>query len=297
MTHVATFRASSPYPNQRVVFDNETFTIEGSGAVDLRILMQFAASGDLEWVSQEMRDWANQRANAMAVASPGTPAAVAAVPRAKPFYKRAWFIALAAVAVLGACGLCAIIGALGDSSPETPSATQAGASSDDASPAAAPVAEEPADSPDEPTPAEEQPTEEPAQYGIGDTVPAGKFDYTVNGLSSTNQLGEEPFSMTTEGEFLLVNVTIKNNDTEGRVMDTTMFTLRDSQGNEYDADPSAFMYLDSQESFFLDNVNPGLARTGDIVFEVPAGLTGLSLEVDSGVLFAAGESVVIELDR
>jgi hypothetical protein len=80
-------------------------------------------------------------------------------------------------------------------------------------------------------------------------------------------------------------------------MDSTMFTLHDSQGNAYDADPSAFMYLENQESFFLDNVNPGLARTGDIVFEVPEGLTGLSLEVDSGVLFAAGESVIIELDR
>jgi hypothetical protein len=119
----------------------------------------------------------------------------------------------------------------------------------------------------------------------------------VNSVSSTDKIGEDPFSMTTENEFLIVNVSVMNNDSEGRVMDTSMFTLVDEGGRTYDASSEAFMYLESSQSFFLENVNPGLSRTGDIVFEVPEGLSGLSLEVDSGVLSAGLESVVIKLDR
>lgn len=60
MTHVATFRQSSTYPNQRLVFDNEVFTIEGSGEVDVRHLADFDSKGELGWVSSEMRDWVYQ---------------------------------------------------------------------------------------------------------------------------------------------------------------------------------------------------------------------------------------------
>lgn len=324
MTHVATFRPSSDYPNQRVIFDGERFTIEGSGEVDLRYLTSGGKQSALVWASDEMRDWAY----GLADESTHSDAAVQS-PRAggsaKPLYKRGWFLVVAAVVVLllFMCFACTVLGMFADSdSSDVGTLRQGEATVEEAEEdTASPDTEEPAETSDTDTtsdadeslPAPQEEAEEPEQVeeavedepveptepsgpGIGDTVRAGEFDYTVNSVSSTKEIGEEPFSETTDGEFLLVNVTIKNNDSEGRVMDSSMFSLLDSQGNEYDQDGGAAMFLD-EGSLFLENVNPGMSRTGVIVFEIPEGLSDLSLEVDSGVMFAAGETKVIHLDR
>lgn len=61
MTHVATFRAGSAYPNRRVVFANETFYVEDLGTIDVSLLPQYYAKGEMEWVSPEMAAWVQQR--------------------------------------------------------------------------------------------------------------------------------------------------------------------------------------------------------------------------------------------
>jgi uncharacterized membrane protein len=130
---------------------------------------------------------------------------------------------------------------------------------------------------------------------MGQTVTVGKFEYVVNSTTSTKELGTAPFNQTTNDEYLVVNLSIKNKDSKSRMMDASMFEIIDTAGNVYEPDGGAVMYLDA--SFFLEDVNPGLTRTGDIVFEIPEGLSGLSLRVGSGVGFAAGTSEVIKLDR
>ena len=130
---------------------------------------------------------------------------------------------------------------------------------------------------------------------MGQAVTVGKFEYVVNSTTSTKELGTAPFNQTTNDEYLVVNLSIKNKDSESRIMDASMFEIIDTAGNVYEPDGGAVVYLDA--SFFLEDVNPGLTRTGDIVFEIPDGLSGLSLRVRSGVGFAAGTSEVIKLDR
>jgi len=298
LTHVATFRPHSTYPNQRLLFDDETFTIEGSGAVDVRHLTGFDSKGELDWVSADMRNWIYQRVGST------TSRATTAVPTVaiptqgneKSFYKRTWFILLVIVGMLLLmCFMCSVVGLLGSDNSSSNSVVDT-----PDNPAATEASEEPAEPEEEPIEdAPEVEAEEPEDTGhdIGKTFTVGEFAYTVNSVSSSQHLGEGPFSMTTEDEFIIVNVTVRNNDTEERMVDTLLFTLIDSQGIEYDPEAGAVLYLDSAGSFFYEDVNPGVSRTGDVVFEVREGLAGLSLQVDSGVLFAGGESVVIRLDR
>jgi len=67
VTHVATFRAESTYPNRRVVFAHETFYVEDLGTIEASMLPQYYARGEMEWVSPEMAAWVQQRLNAAAV--------------------------------------------------------------------------------------------------------------------------------------------------------------------------------------------------------------------------------------
>lgn len=42
-------------------------------------------------------------------------------------------------------------------------------------------------------------------------------------------------------------------------------------------------------NLFLEEVNPGLSREGQIVFEIPASVENYSLEVSSGLGWSGGE--------
>lgn len=116
MAHIATFKETSGYPNQRIVFTDGVFTIEGSGVLDPRLLRDFDAKGELDWVSDEMRDWALRHfsgvGDAASAATPVTPHA-----GEKPIYTQPWFIVLAIAFVLFfMCTVCTVFGLIGAAS-------------------------------------------------------------------------------------------------------------------------------------------------------------------------------------
>jgi hypothetical protein len=101
--------------------------------------------------------------------------------------------------------------------------------------------------------------------------------------------------LTTTGKFVIVQVTVLNNDKESRMVDGSMFKLVGSDGTEFSAYSEADMYINSDLGFFLEQVNPKMTRTGKIAFEVPADASGLQLEVSSGLGWSGGEYEVINL--
>ncbi|MED0680650.1 DUF4352 domain-containing protein [Aneurinibacillus thermoaerophilus] len=201
----------------------------------------------------------------------------------KPFYKKWWFWVLAVI----------VIGAIGsggeDQSQQTQTAQQtpqpAAQPQQNAQPASAPT--------------EAQKTEAPAPaktYKVGEVVPVEKFTYTVNKVSNQKKIGNDFMNKTTEGTFLVINVSIKNGDKEARMMDTSLFKIKDANGTEYDPFAEGDMYV-NKDPLFLSNVNPGLTKKANIVFELPTDAKGLQLEVNSGVGTAAGKTELINLGK
>ncbi|TJX14981.1 DUF4352 domain-containing protein [Tissierella creatinini] len=74
------------------------------------------------------------------------------------------------------------------------------------------------------------------------------------------------------------------------------FRIIDNQDRSFDAsNDTNLMVILGDEYLFLDDINPGMSKTGVFVFEVPNDINEYFLEVDSGVGFAAGTSAKVKL--
>jgi hypothetical protein len=152
--------------------------------------------------------------------------------------------------------------------------------------------ESPAEEPAAEEPAAEDPAAEPAPAGIGDTVADGKFEFTVTQVEEgVQQIGNDMFGAEAQGQFVLVHVTVRNIGTEAQYFDGSSQKLQDSLGRSHSADSGAAIYLDDSNSF-LNQINPGNAVDGIVVFDVPA-----DAELDSVTLhdsmFSGGVTVAL----
>lgn len=138
-------------------------------------------------------------------------------------------------------------------------------------------------------------------YGIGDYVEVGKLAYTVHSVETTNILESDNQFIdpaTTDGQFVIVEIEAFNNDSETRMVDSSMFKLIDDQGREFNTstDTDVMMVLDESLNLFLQDINPGISKTGKLVFELPNDVSSYELQVSSGFGFAGGEYATIKLN-
>ena len=133
--------------------------------------------------------------------------------------------------------------------------------------------------------------------GVGTEVEVGKLAYKVNGVEEMSEIKAEYMdTLTTSGKFIIVDMTIKNNDKEARFVDTEMFRLVDADGTEFSTKSEADMYINESDlGFFLSEINPKMDKTGKVAFEVPADATDLQLQVSSGFGWSGGKYKNINL--
>jgi hypothetical protein len=122
---------------------------------------------------------------------------------------------------------------------------------------------------------------------INDLVRAENFVYQVLSADIVSEIQEK----SSENQFVVVHIKIINDDKTPRAISTSLFKLIDSNGREYKADP----FIWEEDALSYESINPGLSISGKVYFETPKGLTGFTLEADSGVLLAGGEPVKIDL--
>lgn len=144
---------------------------------------------------------------------------------------------------------------------------------------------------------EEPKEEEKKAFGIGEEVAVENLAYTVNGVEEQSEIKREYMdSLTTSGKYLIIDLTIKNNDKEARFIDSEMFRLVDTDGTEFSSNTEADMYINNGDlGFFMQEINPKMDMTGKVAFEVPADATDLQLQVSSGFGWSGGKYEVIDL--
>lgn len=126
--------------------------------------------------------------------------------------------------------------------------------------------------------------DEEQNVNIGEELKVGTVAFKVNSIAEVNEIsaanGYMKYTPDADGAvFLNVNVTVKNDGSEMIQTDSSFFKLKTSNGASYT--PSTIIVADDKY-FVFEGINPGLALTGNIVFEVPAGLTDLDLQVQTG---------------
>ncbi|MNI28684.1 Telomeric repeat-binding factor 2 [compost metagenome] len=89
--------------------------------------------------------------------------------------------------------------------------------------------------------------------------------------------------------FLVVNVTVKNVGKEMITTDSSFFQLLKG---EVEYNPSTLITTKG-DYFLYEGINPGLAQTGNVVFEIPEDMKDFVLNVQTG--FWGTEQGQIEL--
>ena len=187
----------------------------------------------------------------------------------KPFYKKWWVWVLAII----------IIGNIvnGGGEEETASRdTKAETASTEPAKTEEPKAEEPAKK--EEAKKEEPKKEEVKAFGIGEKATIADVGFTLNGVEETNEInsGNEFIpNATTEGKFIIADVSVENGQKEALTINSSFFKIKTTDEVEYEAttDGEVIMAMgDNMGDFFLEQINPGLSKSGKVVFEVPADL-------------------------
>jgi hypothetical protein len=99
----------------------------------------------------------------------------------------------------------------------------------------------------------------PAVHKMGTTVTTGYTSYVVHKARAFGARGDDG----TAALFMIITVTIRNEDKKARTIPP--FTLVDEDGAEY----NDFVGHNPGDFQPLESLNPGMSRTGDVMFRVP----------------------------
>jgi hypothetical protein len=87
------------------------------------------------------------------------------------------------------------------------------------------------------------------------------------------------FAKTEQGNFVIVDFDFINNGSDPVTLATQSLTVIDSEGRESNPDPEQFYYVTQDKQIFLENMNPGVTKHGETIFEVAPDASGFQLEV------------------
>lgn len=123
---------------------------------------------------------------------------------------------------------------------------------------------------------------------IGDVVTVAKVEYTINNMELVDTVGNEFLNKKANGKFLVLDVTIKNNEDKAITITDDYFILLKGK-TEFKSDSTASLYANGNTernaNFFYSKLNPESSITGKVVFDVSeetANDTSLQVQVQTG---------------
>ena len=110
------------------------------------------------------------------------------------------------------------------------------------------------------------------ETGLNQPARDGKFEFTVTTVKcGATSVGSDLLSEKAQGEYCLVDVTVKNIGDVPQMFDGSSQKAFDAKGAEYSHDGVAEMYANEGNATFLETINPGNQVKGRLVFDVPKG--------------------------
>ena len=137
-----------------------------------------------------------------------------------------------------------------------------------------------------------QPAAGQATVGLNTAVRDGKFEFTVTAVQpGPARIGTDVLGATAQGQFVLVHLSVRNIGDVAQTFDGGSQKLFDAPGREFSADSAAAIYLDESQSF-LNEINPGNAVAGIVVFDIPRDVQPVRVELHDSP-FSGGVSVTL----
>jgi hypothetical protein len=122
--------------------------------------------------------------------------------------------------------------------------------------------------------------------GPRQTVIVDTLTWRVGAVRTASTVGGEYINETANGEFVIVDVSVRNGKDESVTLSGDQATLV-AGGKEYSSDTAAALTLSGdtgEESLFLEDLGPDLTQHGTLVFDVPPAALGKRPEVCFGEL-------------
>lgn len=141
-----------------------------------------------------------------------------------------------------------------------------------------------------------KPSEAPKMAGLNEVAQDGDLAFTVLGVNKSKTLGNSYSLKTAQGMFYTVTVKIENKGKKTTTFDASMAKIKDDQGREFERSidgQTAKGLSQGQVDLFLQQIQPSLSVTGDLVFDLPEGLKNPVLTL-KGSLFNQGVGVKLE---
>ncbi len=203
-------------------------------------------------------------------------------PYPPPAPRKNWFARHKVLSVLGALVLLIVVISVatsGGGSTEAPDAAPAGGTSARGSTGATAGA---------PTPATESAAA--PRPGIGAPARDGKFEFVVRGVRpGGTSIGPDFMAERAQGEFLLVDLTVRNIGDKAQSLDISSQKVLSAQGTEYSPNTAATIQVDDAAVFY-EQINPGNALQVTVVYDLPAGTDATRIELHDSV-FSGGVTV------
>ena len=112
---------------------------------------------------------------------------------------------------------------------------------------------------------------------IGEILKTEYFDVTVNKIAVTDFINFHNEFMNVKAgngnKFLLLNVTVKNTDTESRMMFSDGIIWMNYNGKEYKFETSETILAEGW-GFIMDDINPLVSKTTNIAYKIPSDIKG-----------------------
>ena len=114
------------------------------------------------------------------------------------------------------------------------------------------------------------------KIGVGQVLSTEYFDVVVNKITTSDRLSTGNQFADKDPEpgilYLIINVTYKNTDNESRMINEGSVFIN-FEGKEYEYDKSESIML-SGWGYFLDQINPLMSKTTNIVYKIPTEISG-----------------------
>ncbi|MEK7183593.1 MAG: DUF4352 domain-containing protein [Patescibacteria group bacterium] len=131
----------------------------------------------------------------------------------------------------------------------------------------------------------------PVAYTLNDQVTVGDVKWVVTSATSKTSLaGAFGGTETTQGKFVVINVTVENLGKDMKSISN--LKLVDSQGREFTSSSKSYKNLGADQLYILQNLNPNLPYTFADVYEVPADAEGFSVVVGDLAFFGSDEEKI-----
>lgn len=134
------------------------------------------------------------------------------------------------------------------------------------------------------------------QYGLNEAVQDGDLAFTVTNVETAQTLGNSFTQKNAQGTFYVLTLKIENKGNKTATFDTSMAKVVDDQGREFERSiegQTAKGMAQGNVDLFLQQIQPSLSVTGDVVFDLPSDISNPMLLV-KGSLFGKGAKIKLQ---